>query len=57
MCEIPGLDPLYLANEGTLVLFVPTDQADIAWQAMRATPKGQNACEFGNAEPDQAKKV
>jgi hydrogenase maturation factor HypE len=37
MCEILGLDPLYLANEGTLVAFVPEDQAEAALAAMRAT--------------------
>lgn len=49
MCEILGLDPLYLANEGTLVLFVPADQADAALAAMRATKAGQNATIIGRA--------
>jgi len=52
MCEILGLDPLYLANEGTLVLFVPADQADAALDAMRAMPEGQNACIIGKAVAD-----
>ncbi len=52
MCEILGLDPLYLANEGTLVLFVPADEADAALDAMRATPEGRNACVIGKAVPD-----
>ena len=52
MCEILGLDPLYLANEGTLVLFVPSDQADAALEAMRATPEGRNACVIGKAVSD-----
>lgn len=49
MCEILGLDPLYLANEGTLVLFVPEDQAAAALDAMRATKAGQHACAIGRA--------
>ena len=49
MCEILGLDPLYLANEGTLVLFVPADQADAALQAMRETPAGRGAVAIGRA--------
>ena len=49
MCEILGLDPLYLANEGTLVLFVPEAQADAALQAMRAAPDGRNAAIVGKA--------
>ena len=49
MCEILGLDPLYLANEGTLVLFVPEAEADAALQAMRATEAGQGATIIGRA--------
>jgi hydrogenase expression/formation protein HypE len=49
VCEILGLDPLYLANEGTLVLFVPPDQAGAALAAMRATPAGSGACIIGRA--------
>lgn len=49
MCEILGLDPLYLANEGTLVLFVPEAQADAALAAMRETPAGRGAAIIGRA--------
>ena len=49
MCEILGLDPLYLANEGTLVTFVPPDQAEAALAAMRRTEAGQGACIIGRA--------
>lgn len=51
MCEILGLDPLYLANEGTLVLLVPEDEADAALKAMRATPAGREAVMIGQALP------
>ncbi|MFX7878774.1 AIR synthase-related protein, partial [Acinetobacter baumannii] len=37
VCELLGLDPLYLANEGALVLFVPEEQAEAALAAMRST--------------------
>lgn len=47
MCEILGLDPLYLANEGRLVLFCPSDQAEAALAAMRALPEGAGACVVG----------
>lgn len=50
MCEILGLDPLYLANEGTLVLFVPEDKAAEALAAMQSVPAGRNACIVGQAE-------
>jgi hydrogenase expression/formation protein HypE len=48
-CEILGLDPLYLANEGTLVAFAPPDQAEAALAAMRATPEGREARIIGRA--------
>ena len=47
MCEILGLDPLYLANEGTLVLFVPPEQADAALAAMRSCAEGKEATCIG----------
>ncbi|MBD3787970.1 MAG: hydrogenase expression/formation protein HypE [Sphingomonadales bacterium] len=49
LCEILGLDPLYLANEGRLVVFVPEDQAEAALAAMRARPEGAGACVIGRA--------
>lgn len=49
MCEILGLDPLYLANEGTLVLFVPEEQIEAALSAMRATEAGRDAVVIGRA--------
>lgn len=49
VCEILGLDPLYLANEGTLVLFAPPEQAEAALAAMQATEAGRGACIIGHA--------
>jgi len=49
MCEILGLDPLYLANEGTLVLFTPPREADAALAAMQALPEGRQARIIGRA--------
>lgn len=43
MCEILGLDPLYLANEGTLVVFAPKTDAEAVLAAMKTQPEGQNA--------------
>lgn len=57
MCEILGLDPLYLANEGTLVLFVPPDQADAAIAAMKSTPAGKGAVAIGRATTNQPGRV
>ncbi len=46
-CEILGLDPLYLANEGVLVTFVAPEEAEAALAAMRALPEGQDAAVIG----------
>lgn len=46
-CEILGLDPLYLANEGKLVAIVPGDRADQVLTAMRAHPAGRHAAIIG----------
>ena len=46
-CEILGLDPLYLANEGKLVAIVPGDRADQVLNAMRAHPAGRHAAIIG----------
>jgi hydrogenase expression/formation protein HypE len=54
LCEILGLDPLYLANEGTLVLFVPAPQAEAALAAMQSTAAGRNAAIIGHAIADHA---
>ena len=46
-CEILGLDPLYLANEGKIALIVPAAEAERALAAMRAHPLGANAVAIG----------
>ena len=49
-CELLGLDPLLLANEGKLLAFVPEHQADAALAAMRAHPLGREAARIGRVE-------
>ncbi len=46
-CEILGLDPLYLANEGKLVAVVPGPDAQRVLAAMRADPAGRHAAIIG----------
>jgi len=46
-CEILGLDPLYLANEGKLVAVVAAADADAVLAAMRAHPAGTHAAVIG----------
>ncbi len=57
VCEILGLDPLYLANEGRLVLFCPPDQAEAALAAMRALPEGAGSVGIGRAMAGTAGRV
>ncbi|MDL5206400.1 hydrogenase expression/formation protein HypE [Streptomyces sp. ALI-76-A] len=46
-CGFLGLDPLYVANEGRLVAFVPRPAADEVLAAMRAHPQGAGAALIG----------
>ncbi|HML28337.1 MAG TPA: AIR synthase-related protein, partial [Hyphomicrobium sp.] len=56
-CEILGLDPLYLANEGKLVAIVPSDQADAALHALRAHSLGRDAEIVGEVLMDEPGRV
>ncbi|MCA9892631.1 MAG: hydrogenase expression/formation protein HypE [Anaerolineae bacterium] len=46
-CEMLGLDPFYVANEGKLVAVVPREHADAVLEAMRRSPYGENATIIG----------
>ncbi len=46
-CEMLGFDPLYVANEGLLVAFVPDAQADHTVAALRSHPLGRAATRIG----------
>ncbi|UUN30947.1 hydrogenase expression/formation protein HypE [Streptomyces sp. FIT100] len=46
-CAVLGLDPMYVANEGKLVAFVPREHADAVLAAMRAHPLGREAAVIG----------
>jgi hydrogenase expression/formation protein HypE len=46
-CEILGLDPLYLANEGKIVCIVPEAEAEAAIAAMRTHPYGRETVAIG----------
>lgn len=46
-CEMLGLDPFYVANEGKYVAFVPQKQADAVLEAMKRHPTGQEAAIVG----------
>jgi hydrogenase expression/formation protein HypE len=46
-CEVLGLDPLYVANEGKLLAVVRADMAEAVLARMRAHPLGQDAAIIG----------
>jgi hydrogenase expression/formation protein HypE len=46
-CEMLGLDPLYVANEGKLIAVVPAEEADRLLVAMRRHPLGRNSARIG----------
>ena len=47
-CEILGFDPMYLANEGRFVLFVPESDAGTALELLRSVDNGENAAIIGH---------
>jgi hydrogenase expression/formation protein HypE len=53
-CDLLGIDPLYVANEGKVVVIAPPDEADAALAAMRTHPLGASAARIGevHAEPE-----
>ncbi|HEY3742680.1 MAG TPA: hydrogenase expression/formation protein HypE [Bryobacteraceae bacterium] len=53
-CEILGLDPLHIANEGQFLAIVAPQYADAALQALRETPGGQQAANIGWIEDQPA---
>jgi hydrogenase expression/formation protein HypE len=56
-CEILGLDPLYVANEGKLLAFVERPAADAALAALRAHPLGREAAIVGEVVAEHPGKV
>jgi hydrogenase expression/formation protein HypE len=57
LCELLGLDPLYLANEGKLIAFVAAEDADAVLAAMRQDPYGREAVLIGEVTAEHPGKV
>ena len=47
-CELLGLDPVYVANEGKAVFFVAPEAADLVLDVLRAHPLGRDAARIGH---------
>lgn len=56
-CEMLGLDPFYVANEGKLVAFVPADHADAALSVMRDHPLGAMSAIIGETVANHPRMV
>jgi len=47
VCELLGFDPLYVANEGKVMVITAREDADRAVEVMRSLPEGRDACIIG----------
>lgn len=56
-CELLGLDPLYIANEGKLICICDPADADAVLTAMRNNPLGQEAAVIGQVIADDGRLV
>jgi hydrogenase expression/formation protein HypE len=56
-CELLGYDPLYLANEGKLVVVVAQNASDRALEIMKSSKYGKNACLIGKITDNNPGKV
>ena len=52
-CEILGLDPMYVANEGRFAAFVPEDSATETVEVLRGFPDCAGACRIGRVTADE----
>jgi hydrogenase expression/formation protein HypE len=56
-CEILGLDPLYVANEGKLIAIVAPERADEILHVMRQNPLGAQSAVIGEVAADHPGRV
>jgi len=56
-CEMLGLDPFYIANEGKLVSIVPEEDADKILKAMRRNPYGRESITIGEVSAEHPGRV
>lgn len=52
ICEVLGFDPLYLANEGKVLMVVAADMADSIVESMRSFPEGRESAVIGTIDSD-----
>lgn len=57
MCNILGLDPLYIANEGKLIVIVDKEDSQVVLEGMKKNPNGYDAVIIGEAINDGKNKL
>jgi hydrogenase expression/formation protein HypE len=57
ICELLGLDPLYLANEGKLIAICPPDEADRLLEVINGHPLGAHGKIIGRVTAENARRV
>ena len=53
-CELLGLDPLHIANEGQFLAVVAAEYAEGALQVLHGVPGSEEACMIGEVQPEPA---
>jgi hydrogenase expression/formation protein HypE len=56
-CEMLGFDPLYVANEGKVIVVVPPEEAAAALEAMQRSPYGRSAARIGTVQEGPVRRV
>ena len=56
-CDMLGLDPLYVANEGKVLVLVAPEDAELVLNTMRQHPLGREACVMGEVVSDHPGRV
>jgi hydrogenase expression/formation protein HypE len=56
-CEMLGFDPLYIANEGKVIVIAPAAEADLALMAMRNAVYGIDAVRIGEVKAESPGRV
>jgi len=50
-CEMLGFDPMYIANEGKVIIILPAEQTESALHALHSHPLGRDAVVIGRIQP------
>jgi len=57
VCELLGMDPLYMANEGKMIVILPAESADAVLEKIKSHPFGTNARIIGDVTDKQPGRV